>query len=161
MLIFEGTQGIGKSQALRTLGGQFYCEYSGSMTGGGTNHKDLVSIISGKMIVEMSELSTVRRAEMEALKAILTTPRDDVRLSYRRDSQSYPRTCVFSGTTNEVGQSYIADITGARRFWPCHVGVLHPPRIALLRQDRDMERWRTLARKAGSGVIVCPARASS
>lgn len=137
MLIFEGAQGIGKSQALRIIGGQFYTEYSGGMTGGGTAHKDLVAVISGKMIVEMSELSTVRRADMEALKAILTTPTDDVRLSYRRDPIAYPRTCVFSGTTNEVGQSYIADITGARRFWPCHVGELHRPNIALLRQDRD------------------------
>lgn len=138
MLIFEGAQGIGKSQALRIVGGQFYTEYSGSMTGGGTSHKDLVSVISGKMIVEMSELSTVRRADMEALKAILTTPTDDVRLSYRRDPMSYPRTCVFAGTTNEVGQSYIADLTGARRFWPCLVGEVHAPRIELLRQDRDM-----------------------
>ncbi len=138
MLIFEGAQGIGKSQALRIIGGQFYTEYSGGMTGGGTSHKDLVAVISGKMIVEMSELSTVRRADMESLKAILTTTVDDVRLSYERDAKSYPRTCVMSGTTNEVGQSYIADITGARRFWPCLVGELHRPNIALLKQDRDM-----------------------
>src|SRR6478736_3809165 len=68
MLIFEGKQGIGKSQALRIIGGQFYSEYSGSMSGQGTSHKDLVATISGKMIVEMSELATVRKAEMEALK---------------------------------------------------------------------------------------------
>jgi hypothetical protein len=137
MLIFEGKQGIGKSQALRAIGGQFYAEYSGSMTGQGTSHKDLVAVISGKMIVEMSELATVRRAEMEALKAVLTTCVDEVRLSYERDAKSYPRTCVFGGTTNEIGQAYIADITGARRFWPVHVGEIQPPNISLLRQDRD------------------------
>ncbi len=137
MLIMEGTQGIGKSQALRILGGQFYCEYSGGMTGGGTAHKDLVAVIAGKMIVEMSELATVRRAEMEALKAVLTTTVDDVRLSYERDAKSYPRTCVFAGTTNEVGQAYIADLTGARRFWPTHVGEVGPVKTALLRQDRE------------------------
>lgn len=137
MLIFEGTQGIGKSQALRIIGGQFYCEYSGSMTGQGTSHKDLVAVIAGKMIVEMSELATVRRAEMEALKAVLTTTVDEARLSYERDAKSYPRTCVFGGTTNEIGQAYIADITGVRRFWPTHVGEVHRPNIALLRQDRD------------------------
>jgi hypothetical protein len=137
MLIFEGTQGIGKSQALRIIGGQFYAEYSGSMSGQGTSHKDLVAVISGKMIVEMSELATVRRAEMEALKAVLTTCVDEVRLSYERDAKSYPRTCIFGGTTNEIGQAYIVDITGARRFWPTHVGEIHPPNIPLLRQDRD------------------------
>lgn len=137
MLILEGAQGIGKSQALRIIGGQFYTEYSGGMTGAGTQHKDLVAVISGKLIIEMSELATVRRAEMESLKAILTTCVDDARLSYERDAKPYPRTCVFGGTTNEVGQSYIADLTGARRFWPCHVGEVHKPKIQLLREDRD------------------------
>ena len=137
MLIFEGVQGIGKSQALRALGGQFYCEYSGGMTGQGTAHKDLVAVIAGKFIVEMSELATVRKGDMEALKAILTTTVDDVRLSYERDAKSYPRTCVFAGTTNEVGQAYIADLTGARRFWPVHVGECGPVRTSLLKEDRD------------------------
>lgn len=137
MLIFEGEQGIGKSQALRALGGQFYCEYSGGMTGQGTAHKDLVAVIAGKMIVEMSELATVRKGDMEALKAVLTTCIDDARLSYERDAKSYPRTCVFAGTTNEVGQAYIADLTGVRRFWPAHVGECRSPNIPLLKQDRD------------------------
>ena len=137
MLILEGAQGIGKSQALRAIGGQFYCEYSGGMTGQGTAHKDLVAVIAGKLIVEMSELATVRKGDMEALKAVLTTTVDDARLSYERDAKSYPRTCVFAGTTNEVGQAYIADLTGARRFWPCHVGECGTVKTALLKQDRD------------------------
>lgn len=138
MLIFEGSQGIGKSQALRALGGQFYCEYAGGMTGTGTIHKDMVAVITGKLIVEMSEMATVRKGDMEALKAILTTTVDDVRLSYERDAKSYPRTCVFAGTTNEVGQAYIADLTGARRFWPCHVGEVGKVRTAQLKEDRDL-----------------------
>ncbi len=137
MLIFEGTQGIGKSQALRALGGQFYVEYSGSMTGQGTQHKDMVAVITGKMIVEMSELATVRKADMEALKAVLTTCTDEVRLAFRRDAMEFPRTCIFAGTTNEVGQAYIADLTGARRFWPTHVGECGPVQMHLLKQDRD------------------------
>lgn len=137
MLIFEGVQGIGKSQALRILGGQFYTEYSGGMTGVGTLHKDMVAVIAGKMIVEMAELATIKRADMEALKAIITTTVDDVRLSYERDPKSYPRTCVFAGTTNEIGQAYIADLTGARRFWPTHVGECGPVKTALLKEVRE------------------------
>lgn len=137
MLIFEGIQGIGKSQALRALGGQFYCEYSGGMTGQGTAHKDLVAVIAGKMIVEMSELATVRKGDMEALKAVLTTCVDEARLSYERDAKAYPRTCIFAGTTNEVGQAYIADLTGARRFWPVHTGECRGVVVARLKQDRD------------------------
>lgn len=137
MLIFEGEQGIGKSQALRVIGGQFYVEYSGGMSGGGTVHKDLVAVISGRMIIEMSELTTAKKSDMETLKAVLTTCVDETRLSYERDPKSYPRTCVFAGTTNQVGQAYIADITGARRFWPTHVGEVARPNIAQLKEDRD------------------------
>lgn len=137
MLILEGAQGIGKSQALRILGGQFYVEYSGGVKAGGMGQKDMVAVIIGKMIVEMSELATIRRADMESLKAALTTPVDEARLSYERDAKSYPRTCIFSGTTNEVGQAYIADQTGARRFWPTLAGEVGPIRNDLLRLDVD------------------------
>lgn len=137
MLILEGKQGIGKSQALRCLGGQFYIEYSKTMTGGMGGHRDLVHIILGKNIVEMSELATLRKADMESLKAMLTTTVDDVRLSYERDAKSYPRTCVFGGTCNEVGQAYIADVTGARRFWPCIAGEVKPLNIPGLKSIRD------------------------
>ena len=76
----------------------------------------MVAVICGKLIVEMSELASIKRAEVEALKALLTTTVDDARLSYERDAKPYPRTCVWAGTTNEVGQAYIMDQTGARRF---------------------------------------------
>lgn len=135
MLILEGAQGIGKSQALRILGGQFYVEYSGGIKAG--TIQNMVAVIIGKMIIEMSELAAMRRADMESLKAVLTTPTDEARLSYERDAKSYPRTCVFAGTTNEVGQAYIVDQTGARRFWPTVAGEIHPPRTDLLRQDVD------------------------
>jgi len=137
MLIFEGKQGVGKSQAARILGGQFYVEYSGGVKGAGAGAKDMVAVIVGKLVIEMSELATLRRADMESLKAIITTPIDEVRLSYERDAKSYPRTGVFLGTTNEVGSQYIMDVTGARRFWPTVVGEAGPVRTAILKQDVD------------------------
>lgn len=136
MLILEGAQGIGKSRALRCLGGPFYTEHSKSMTGI-NGQRDLVHVIIGKMIVEMSELATIKKADMESLKSMITTTVDDVRLSYERDARGYPRTCVFAGTTNEVGQAYIADVSGARRFWPCVCGEVGPVRSNALAEIRD------------------------
>lgn len=137
MLILEGKQGFGKSQALRIIGGPFYTEFSRAMSGPGSNHKDMVHVLSGKLIVEMSELATIKKADIESLKAILTTTVDDARLSYEREARAYPRTNVFAGTTNEVGQAYIADVTGARRFWPVVVGEVGDAKLTLLKQDRD------------------------
>lgn len=137
MLIFEGKQGIGKSQALRILGGDYYTEFSRTLGGAGSKHADVVAVMSGKLILEMSELATLKKADMESLRSFLTTTVDDARLAYERDSRSYPRTCVTAGTTNDVGQAYIADKTGARRFWPTHAGEAGALKIDLLRQDRD------------------------
>lgn len=136
MLILEGKQGIGKSQALRIIGGQFYTEYSKSVAGHGAQ-RDMVHVILGKLIVEMSELATLRKADMESLKATLTTCVDDVRLSYERDAKAYPRTCVFGGTTNEMNGNYIADASGARRFWPVIAGECGPVNTVALRECRD------------------------
>lgn len=136
MIIFEGRQGVGKSRAMRILGGMFYTEYSGSIVGHSAE-KDFVGAISGKMIVEMSELATMRRAEIEALKSMLTKTKDDARLAYERDVKTYPRTCIFGGTTNEMGGSYIADATGARRFWPVVVAETGPINMKRLEQDVD------------------------
>jgi len=136
MLIFEGKQGIGKSKALRILGGDFYLEYSGGIKSDAAQ-KDMVHSIIGKMIVEMSELATIRKSEIETLKALLTKTHDDQRLSYERDSKCYPRTCVFSGTTNETDRPYIADASGARRFWPVAAGATGPLRLEELQSDTD------------------------
>jgi hypothetical protein len=137
MLIFEGAQGIGKSQSLRIIGGQFYTEYSGGVKPGVGGQRDMTAVIVGKLIVEMSELATIRRSDIESLKAMLTCTSDDVRLAYERDARSYPRTCIFAGTTNEVKQAYIADQTGARRFWPVLCAEAQPVNATLLRQDVD------------------------
>src|SRR5574337_338711 len=57
MLILEGKQGIGKSRALRIMGGTFYLEYSQEMKSYSVQ-KDMVSNILGKVIVELSEFAT-------------------------------------------------------------------------------------------------------
>jgi hypothetical protein len=128
------------------------------MSGQGVE-KDMVAVITGKMIVELSELATMRRADVESLKALLTKCVDDVRLSYERDAKSYPRTCVFLGTTNKIKESYIADETGARRFWPCVVGEVKAVNVDLLTRDVDQlwaeaieayedgEDWHTVPRE--------------
>ncbi|CAB4120894.1 Virulence-associated E [uncultured Caudovirales phage] len=150
MLIFEGAQGIGKSQVLRALGGQFYVEYSAGITSGPNGHKDMVAVIIGKMIIEMSELATLRRADMESLKATLTTTTDEARLSYERYARPYPRTCVFAGTTNDTGKAYIADQSGARRFWPVYCGEIKPVNAAALRVCVD-QLWAEAVEAYDSG----------
>ena len=71
--------------------------------------------MDGKWIVEMSELSAVRKAEVEDMRRFLTRRDEKFRPAYGRVSVHRPRRCVFAGSTNS--DDYLKDPTGERRFW--------------------------------------------
>ena len=130
VVVFEGSQGIGKSTSISTLFGEMWTTTSRS----DISSKDFVSGILGFWAVELSELNALRRSQVEAIKAVVSALEDDIRLPYRRDTKRYPRQAVFIATTNE--DSYLKDSTGNRRFWPIRCGG----KIDLegIRRDRDL-----------------------
>lgn len=115
MPVFEGAQGAGKTSALEILGGEWYTAVHSSILS-----KDFCLDIQGKMLVEISELHSFRRAEQTAIKGKISARIDRFRSPYGRHAEDWPRTNVFAGTTNE--DDWNTDETGARRFWPvfCH-----------------------------------------
>ena len=76
----------------------------------------------GRVLVELSELTGFRRAELESLKAFISR-RDDgaTRLAYRRDPENMPRRFVLVGTSNDV-ECLPADPSGNTRFVPIQCG---------------------------------------
>ncbi len=63
--------------------------------------KALVEALQGKVIVELSELAGMRRADTEAVKDFLSNPIDNnVRLAWRRDPAKILRRCIFAGTSD-------------------------------------------------------------
>jgi len=117
MVVFEGAQGIGKTSALRVLGGAWYAAAHERVTA-----KDFFQDLQGKWLVEISELSAFSRAEVERIKSAISTQNDRFRNSYARRSSDHPRQCVFAGTTNRT--DWGLDETGLRRFWPVTVGAV-------------------------------------
>lgn len=114
LLVLEGGQGIGKSQLCKLLGGDWYGDFPVD-----PHNKDTIDMLRGKWIVEMSEMEVTRRSDVNALKAFISREIDKVRLAYGRNSQEYPRQCLFIGTINpEADGAYLKDTTGNRRFWP-------------------------------------------
>ena len=109
---FQGAQGIGKSSFLRAL---FEDASLFSSTIDLSNYQKCVEGMIGKVICECSELSGIRKAEIEALKTLISTRSDYIRLSYRRNAQDYPRRAVLCGTTNAV-EALPNDLSGLRRF---------------------------------------------
>ncbi len=127
MVVFEGAQGIKKSMALRVLGGPWYAtsyETVGS--------KDFLQGLRGKWLIEIAELQSFAKADIRAIKQTLSSPDDFYRKSHGHYVRTYPRECIFAGTTNvtDWGQ----DETGLRRFWPITCGEI---RIDLLTANRE------------------------
>lgn len=128
-LILEGAQGAGKSTAAATLALED-AWFSDEIADLGT--KDAAQDLRGKWSVELGELSALNRGATERVKAFMSRRVDHYRPSYGKRSQDFPRQCVFIGSTN--ADVYLADETGARRFWPVKVGTID---IAKLKADRE------------------------
>jgi predicted P-loop ATPase len=112
MLILEGNQGIGKSKALRNLFGVGWYTETTEKPGS----KDFYQALRGKWCLELAELDSLRGADISRVKQVLSATSDNYRPSYGRFSRDFARSNIFIGTTNE--DHYLADPSGARRFWP-------------------------------------------
>ncbi|WP_192847204.1 VapE domain-containing protein, partial [Aurantimonas manganoxydans] len=129
VLILEGAQGIGKSTALNVIAGDEY--FSDSLPN--MHDKDAAQHLQGLWIVEIAELASMGRSEVEDIKRFLGTRIDKYRPPYGVRPIESPRTAVFAATTNS--DQYLKDDTGNRRFWP--VRCAGPIDIHGLVRDRD------------------------
>jgi putative DNA primase/helicase len=125
--VFEGDQGAGKSSGLRILGGKLFTECHEQITS-----KDFYSVLSGRWLVEISEMHSFNKAEVERIKGIISNQTDRYRLPYDRHASDHPRQCVFAGTTNR--DDWHSDETGGRRFWPVACGTVNQ---VWLRENRE------------------------
>lgn len=117
VMVLEGNQGEGKSTTLQILASApWFTDGLGDI-----HNKDVVDQMTGKWIIELGELASIRKSETETIKAFLSRQIDRVRMSYGRRSEDYPRQSIFVGSTNS--SEYFTDETGNRRFWPVRVGV--------------------------------------
>lgn len=128
MPIFEGAQGVGKSSFGRMLVGEkYFLDWLPNL-----GDKDAALGLQGIWGVEMGELASMRKNEIEVVKAFLTRTIDKVRAPYGRKWLEVPRRCVFFGTTNH--DTYLRDATGNRRFKPVKVGSLN---FEILTKERE------------------------
>jgi hypothetical protein len=116
VLVLEGKQGKFKSSIARALAGdKWFMDNLPDL-----KDKDSMLNLQGKWLIELGELTNVKRSDHNLVKAYLVRRTDTVRPHYGRLMSDVPRQSVFIGTVNE-GQ-YLKDPTGNRRFWPVKVG---------------------------------------
>lgn len=128
VLILEGDQGLGKSTALRILGGDWFSDTSFVI-----GDKDAYQVLRGVWIYEMAELDALNKTEATKYKAFITSPEDRYRPSYGHHVVNVPRQCVFAGSTNQ--HEYLRDPTGNRRFWPVFCTGLNPDEFSQYRDQ--------------------------
>ena len=109
-LILTGPEGAGKSTLLSKMGGKWFND---SITT--TEGKEGMEQLRRAWIIEMGELSSIRRSDVEGVKAYLSKRVDIYRAAYDRRVAERPRQCVFCGTTNEA--LFLKGDNGNRRFW--------------------------------------------
>jgi predicted P-loop ATPase len=131
MLVLESEQGQAKSSALRAL-----CpddEWFSDDLPLNVDAKQIIERTLGKWIIEASDLVGGRKADRDHLKSMMSRQVDGpARLAYERNPIERRRQFVIVGTTNSA--AYLADMTGARRFWPVTVTKFD---LEALKKDRD------------------------
>lgn len=114
LTIVGDKQGTGKSTFLAKLGQEWFSDSFHTISG-----KEAFEQLQGAWIIEMAELSGVRKSEVEATKHFITKREDTYRPAYGRIVETYKRRCVFFATTNQ--KDFLNDPTGNRRFMPVDV----------------------------------------
>ena len=109
--VLEGPQGKGKSTAIQLI---FEPWFSDEIAELGT--KDAAMQIRSAWCIELGELSSMTRADIEKVKAFMTRKVDRFRPSYGRRVIEVPRQTILIGSTNL--DTYLKDETGGRRYWP-------------------------------------------
>lgn len=114
VLILVGKQGCGKSYLVSRLGGKWFSDTLTSIQG-----KEAYEELQGFWIIEIAELSALRKSEVEAVKHFIAKQSDSYRAAYDRHIRTRARQCIFFGTTNNA--EFLRDATGNRRFLPVDV----------------------------------------
>ena len=134
VLVFDGVQGIGKSTLFKDLVGEEY--YSETLSLTDMNDKSGAEKLQGFWIIEIAELAGMKKADIEKVKAFLSTSDDKYRPSYGRTVESHPRQCVIIASVNGE-RGYLRDITGNRRFWVVKLKQTGPKKDWNIKEQRD------------------------
>ena len=127
VLVLDGIQGIGKSTLFKDLVGDEY--YSETLSLTDMDDKSGAEKLQGFWVVEIGELAGMKKADIEKVKAFLSTADDKYRPSYGKTVESHPRQCIIIASVNGE-RGYLRDITGNRRFW-----------IVKVHQEEQKKSW--------------------
>lgn len=137
MLVLQGPQGIGKTSFVRTIGIRPNFVKLGQYLD--PRDKDTYRRCTSAWIVELGEIETTLKTDVERLKAFITAEKDEYRLPYGRADQNFARRTSLIGTCNS--ERFLIDPTGSRRFWTIPVDNIDLNRLMSF---DSLQLWRQI-----------------
>lgn len=117
VLTLIGKEGIGKSSIYRKLGGDWFTDtFNFNML---SNGKQVFEQLQGFWLIEIPEMTGLKKTDMNAAKSFITSRADNYRGSHLKETNTHARQSVFVGTSNN--DDFLKADTGNRRFWPLDV----------------------------------------
>lgn len=137
LTLVSQAQGTGKSSFLKALGKSWFSDTFITVQG-----KEAFEQLQGAWLIEMAELSGLKKGDIETIKHFISKQEDCFRPAYARTSETYPRQCVFIATTNE--STFLRDPSGNRRFMPVDIHNLklteNPKLMSLLKDPNTIDQ---------------------
>lgn len=126
-VVFVGGQGLGKS---------FFIDKMAKGWGNDSlqrvDNKDAYESLIGSWLVELPEMSAMKKSDNETIKHFLSKREDRFRVSYGKRTATYERSCTFWGSSNDL--NFLKDTTGNRRYFP----------IGCDRDAQELRSWKDL-----------------
>jgi len=120
MVVLVGPQGAGKSTFFERIARRPEW-FSDSLKMDMMNKiKDSGEQLQGAWVVEIGEMTGMKKADIEAVKSFVSRTSDDYRAAFGHYKEQRPRQCIVVGSTN-AEEGFLRDVTGNRRFWPVKI----------------------------------------
>lgn len=118
VLVLVGGQGRFKSTSFQALAAPWFTDQQILI-----DKRDSWEVCHRHWVIELGELGSLAKSELEEVKAFISKRDDTFRSAYARKSQTRQRQFILVGTTNQT--EFLRDTTGNRRFWPVNVASKH------------------------------------
>ncbi|TXH51501.1 MAG: hypothetical protein E6Q87_01470 [Cellvibrionales bacterium] len=119
--VVAGRQGAGKSTVVKAIAP---LDIGFGELNLAAKEEDLFRQMKGRLVMELPELSGMRKREAEDLKRFVASTTNVWIEKHQTTKTIYPRRCIFFGTTNET--AILNDPTGSRRWLPFECGICNP-----------------------------------
>lgn len=150
IVVLESKEGFGKSTAIEIMAGK---ENFSDQSILNKMEREQQEAMTGVWLYEIADLTGMRKAEIEHIKAFASRTSDRARPAYGRFRVDRPRRTIFFATTND--DEYLQSQTGNRRFWPVTVSRVD---LEALRRDRDQLWAEAVVYEKRGDSIVLPER---